>query len=661
MTVFLAFSCAIVPEQLVYPGDDVAQFDLRQPVVGEDNHMFVLPGTFCDCGYSCPAIFTWKNNENNRKSQVPELQQPAAPETSSPPPRRNGAATQHLSHYYSSKNLLQNTIYPFWLTPLTRWDSARFLQLALEPQRRLPPPPPPPHNRNNHLEKRKNDENDQQLEEKLQDVSSLFVESEMAHAFFPLFPYGIQMVAMGLLQLLPKWFLPCTCEGVLVLAAWILNTVCSCLAMYSLFRLTEWQILQRQEQQEGGADPRMCAQQWATQVALLFVLNPANVFFVAAYSESLFAALVFTGTWLIIKSTSTGKRTRRSNNDCPIATGSSRENKTLYCYEDIINFMSGILLWTLACYTRSNGILNAGYLLLFGAGRMLQPNLSIWTRLCRACFYALTVAVLFVPLLLHNQSTIQSHCVFPTSSTQGSTVGQPEWCSHGYWFYLYPYIQQKYWNVGFLRYFEWKQLPNFVLATPVLSLAVAGACTWIRTSWKRHENAQAQHSTRRIYWARRFLVWVVEALKASACDAKSTPQGEPFKTKKTYGEDDNDKNANDITTMAWKGAGRDETQDSAFLLAPNTLPLYAILAMSALLTFTTAHVQIATRLLCSSCPALYWCMASLVTTSTTTTRTCATNCSNKNNNIMYGEIILWYCALYIVLGIAIHPNWLPWT
>ena len=42
-----------------------------------------------------------------------------------------------------------------------------------------------------------------------------------------------------------------------------------------------------------------------------------------------------------------------------------------------------------------------------------------------------------------------------------------EWCSL---FYpnLYGFVQKEYWKVGFLKYYELKQIPNFILASPVV-------------------------------------------------------------------------------------------------------------------------------------------------------------------------------------------------
>ncbi|CAM8895709.1 unnamed protein product [Rhodiola kirilowii] len=45
---------------------------------------------------------------------------------------------------------------------------------------------------------------------------------------------------------------------------------------------------------------------------------------------------------------------------------------------------------------------------------------------------------------------------------------------------LYNYIQSRYWGVGFLRYFQLKQLPNFLLASPILFLAICSVVHFMR-------------------------------------------------------------------------------------------------------------------------------------------------------------------------------------
>ncbi|GLE10980.1 hypothetical protein PINS_up023272 [Pythium insidiosum] len=37
---------------------------------------------------------------------------------------------------------------------------------------------------------------------------------------------------------------------------------------------------------------------------------------------------------------------------------------------------------------------------------------------------------------------------------------------------MYMFIQREYWDVGFLRYYTWRQLPNFALAAPMISLSI---------------------------------------------------------------------------------------------------------------------------------------------------------------------------------------------
>uniref|UniRef100_A0A8V0YGZ9 GPI mannosyltransferase 2 n=1 Tax=Gallus gallus TaxID=9031 RepID=A0A8V0YGZ9_CHICK len=55
---------------------------------------------------------------------------------------------------------------------------------------------------------------------------------------------------------------------------------------------------------------------------------------------------------------------------------------------------------------------------------------------------------------------------------------KPPWCSQRFPV-VYSYIQDVYWNVGFLRYFELRQVPNFLLALPVALLGSWATWTFV--------------------------------------------------------------------------------------------------------------------------------------------------------------------------------------
>ena len=75
----------------------------------------------------------------------------------------------------------------------------------------------------------------------------------------------------------------------------------------------------------------------------------------------------------------------------------------------------------------------------------------------------LLVVISTSTFFIHQLQAYQYFC-------QGSLVEpSPEWC-----FYrvplIYPAVQAKYWNVGFLKYWRIAQLPNFIVGGPVLAL-----------------------------------------------------------------------------------------------------------------------------------------------------------------------------------------------
>jgi GPI mannosyltransferase 2 len=185
----------------------------------------------------------------------------------------------------------------------------------------------------------------------------------------------------------------------------------------------------------------------------------------------------------------------------------------------------------------------------------------------------------------------------------------PSWCQRGQFFNLYSYVQQKYWNVGFMKYYEWKQIPNFLLATPVLVASVAAVSTWIRISWKRYlRHAKPGHGPGRIFqWAAMSLVHFSRGAEGGQ-------------------------------------SGAMESAESALTGSPLALGHYAVLAASTILCVTVAHVQISTRVLFSTCPALYWFLVVQI-----------------SQRRFWGWAILSWCLVYTLVGIVMHPNWLPWT
>jgi len=505
----MGISCSLIPDH--NPGDDVVRFDLRDT---DSPSCFCLKGTYCDCGSNC----SWESGDGSECLAADDLQ---------------------------SLNVLQRHVYPFLLTPLTRWDAARFLRLAHQPQLYHP-----------RLENC--------IESSDQTCVDPFSESEMAHVFLPLFPALIQTIYSVLLRL-PPWILPATCESVLVMAAWLVNVLSFVAAAISMFYLTE-RMLSTQ-----GA-PSDSSNLWARRVSLLFICNPANIFFGTAYSEALFSSYIFFASLVFTM----GYR------------------------------KMAIVLWTIAVGVRSNGVVYAGFLLLFGLGRALRSGTPLLIRISEFILYGVAACVLFLPLWRHNRLAIAIHC-----ESDGEV--RPAWCDMvSSTFNLYAYVQRIYWNVGFLRYYEWKQIPNFLLAAPILTLSSAAAAGWIRQSWITRRDPNNSK------WM--LIHWAFDALRDFATDNQNK------------GSDQSSRNAGSI-----------------LLGGPKMLGHYAVLAATAFLGLTTAHVQISTRMICSTCPALYWYMAVLVSR------------SQKDRRFILGDILLAYCLLYTVLGVILHPNWLPWT
>ena len=101
------------------------------------------------------------------------------------------------------------------------------------------------------------------------------------------------------------------------------------------------------------------------------------------------------------------------------------------------------------------------------------------------------------------------------------------------------------------------------------------------------------------------------------------------------------------------------------LHGPRLLFHHAVLAGFALVGALLAHVQVSTRLVCSSCPAFYWQVNGLALPASAG----ATGGAGERGGggSLGFSPCTWllaigsYFVLYNFLGVVMHVNWLPWT
>jgi Gpi18-like mannosyltransferase len=68
-----------------------------------------------------------------------------------------------------------------------------------------------------------------------------------------------------------------------------------------------------------------------------------------------------------------------------------------------------------------------------------------------------------------------------------------DYCNYsGLWPNMYGYVQAKYWGVGLFKYYQLSQLPNFLLAAPILILTITGIRAYVNVWLSRRNKQQRQ-------------------------------------------------------------------------------------------------------------------------------------------------------------------------
>ena len=651
----MAVSCYLIPEH--NPGDGVLRFDMRLNPNGANAN---ANGCFCLRGQACDNVSVNVNvngiiGHNNSRTH-----------------QHTGGDTDCAIPFNYSSNAISPRFWNFLLAPLTKWDAARFLNLAVNPSMRDPPAryiwP---------------------ISSSSSSIDNPRENSEQAHAFFPAFPTILQQFSLFLYRILPTRLLPPTFESLVVLSGLLFNNfICLTVATLALYHLTILVMTNNetgnklegglQEQQQQHRRPRHHFV--AIVTCLVFgIWNPALVFFATNYSESFFATTTILGHLCMKLSKHRGS---------------------------IILWFLGIGCWMVGSYTRSNGSLHCLWLLQDGLTHAIlllrhknsvrqqggdnatltttctttnhpkssSSNLSYFLQAIAIGTQSIAGAVLVaLPVRYHDLKGWDRHCV-------GAPV-RPSWCGYGNEnpsvlntnyhssFSLYRYVQDKHWNVGFFRYYEWKQVPNFLLAAPILVLGSIGVYRWIYWSLATSYGKGKVPSSPKML----FVGWPLHALAESVSVSFDNRGAGPSSA--------DDTNTNTIIAGSVGGkrpAGLSSPLapcSSLLLQNPCLLGHYAILAILTVVGVVIAHVQISTRMICSTSPAIIWFIAHslLSPPATTSTSSRSSSVSNAKENkptsdwCVYiieqrlSSIVLFYIALYMLLGIILHVNFLPWT
>ncbi|TPX10140.1 uncharacterized protein E0L32_001337 [Thyridium curvatum] len=190
--------------------------------------------------------------------------------------------------------------------------------------------------------------------------------------------------------------------------------------------------------------------------ACLHVLSPAGVFLCAPYAESTFALLTFAGYLAFCAGVLSGSCAARAA--LTVASGA---------------------LFGLATAFRSNGVLNGVLFAVFAldaAGRLVRKRPS-----SRSLPALVDLAALGLGGVLVAAGTVAPQYVayrrFCVQGAASSALGAREWCGHRVPS-IYHFVQEYYWDNGFLRYWKTSNIPLFVMAGPtVLVLLRSGVVT----------------------------------------------------------------------------------------------------------------------------------------------------------------------------------------
>ncbi|KAJ4155352.1 hypothetical protein LMH87_000603 [Akanthomyces muscarius] len=203
----------------------------------------------------------------------------------------------------------------------------------------------------------------------------------------------------------------------------------------------------------------------ALLAGLLCVVSPAGVFLSAPYAEAPFSALSFVAVWAL-------------------AAGYQRARGSLA--RSLAVLVAGAVLG-LATAIRSNGLASG---LLFAVEALQAAGAFVQTPGVAPVVAAGAAAA--GGILVALGSVIPQYVAYSIYCAGPEGLLRPPWCDKTVPS-IYSYVQDVYWNVGFLRYWTPNQIPLFILAAPVLTLLLVSGYQMLRNPARVMASAAADH------------------------------------------------------------------------------------------------------------------------------------------------------------------------
>lgn len=423
-------------------------------------------------------------------------------------------------------------------------------------------------------------------------------EYEQNFAFLPLLPLSIRLIGntvfAGLIPLVGY-------RATLALSGYLLNNFAFVLSAI-FFHKVSLTILENEK--------------LAFRATALFCFNPASIFYASIYSESLFSLLSFAGLWKFL----------------------SGSNWKAAC------------LFGLSGGVRSNGVIHGGFL-LFHAMQEVYIALFHHNKLKMAVWMvgvvALQTIVVFSPFVAFQIYGFTKIC---HKIMENGGKYNRSWCNAKIP-YLYGFVQSQYWDVGFMKYFQIKQLPNFLLALPILSLAACSIAAYVKykpllffslglcaspptmsADWSSDSKVLEKH-----FLEERRPHNLTHSMVAISKGTNHIWQRRQVYLSQIDGVNIEDKYQS-LTTV-------DTLCREGFFSALN-IPFLLEMAFMALVALFIMHVQVATRFL-SVCAPIYWFSAYIMRPS--------------DVGYMRGYLIWTIFFIFVSLGSLLFVNFYPFT